>query len=72
MASKIIKTLNKENIKSKMFVGQAKKNGFNLSQKDQKKILDEFKEGKFNVLVSTSDGEEGIDIPKVNLVIFMR
>ncbi len=30
----------------------------------------DFSEGKFNVLLSTSVGEEGIDIPKVDIVIF--
>jgi ERCC4-related helicase len=63
-------------IKSKTFVGQAqKKSGADgtktgLTQKNQKKILEEFSEGKINVLVATSIAEEGLDIPEVNAVVF--
>jgi len=57
-------------IEAKLFVGQTKKNGTGLSQKKQKEILDDFRESKFNVLVSTSVGEEGLDIPQVDLVLF--
>ena len=41
-----------------------------MTQKEQIAILQEFREGKFNVLVSSSVGEEGLDIPQVDLVIF--
>ena len=41
-----------------------------MSQKEQKKMLDDFRNGMFNVLVATSIGEEGLDIPKVDLVVF--
>lgn len=54
----------------KLFVGQAKKRGTGMSQKEQRAMLDEFREGEFNVLVATSVAEEGLDIPKVDLVIF--
>lgn len=57
-------------IKSEIFVGQAKKANTGLSQKDQKKMLDRFRAGEFNVLVATSIGEEGLDIVKVDLVVF--
>ncbi len=56
--------------KAKLFVGQTKKNGTGLSQKKQKEILDDFSKGVYNVLISTSIGEEGLDIPKVDVVIF--
>ena len=70
-ALNIVNVLNKmENIQAKLFVGQQKKGDTGISQKMQKEILNEFKEGKFNVICMTSVGEEGLDIPKVDLVIF--
>ncbi len=69
--SKISKTLNEiEGVKSSTFVGQAKKEGSGLSQKEQQEIMNDFKEGNINVIVSSSIGEEGLDIPEVNSVIF--
>jgi len=68
---KISKELNKiPGIKSKTFVGQAKKQGSGLTQKEQQEIMGEFKEGKINVICATSIAEEGLDIPEVNSVIF--
>ncbi|MBU5688448.1 MAG: hypothetical protein KQA31_03520, partial [Candidatus Aenigmarchaeota archaeon] len=52
------------------FIGQAKKGGKGLSQKDQVKIINEFEYELFNVLIATSIGEEGLSIPAVDLVIF--
>jgi len=67
----IIEKLNKiTNVKANIFVGQQKKGETGLSQKEQKQMLDDFRNGLFNVLVATSIGEEGLDIPKVDLVIF--
>lgn len=59
-----------ENFSSQIFVGQAKKGETGLSQKEQKQILDNFRLGQFSVLISTSVGEEGLDIPQVDSVIF--
>ncbi len=72
--TKICNTLNEiEGIKAKIFVGQAKKGGkegTGLSQKEQREILEEFKEGGINTIIASSIGEEGLDIPEVNAVIF--
>lgn len=69
----IKETLNKiDAVKAEIFVGQQKKGESGLSQKQQKALLDEFREGNFNVLVATSIGEEGLDIPKVDLVVFFE
>ncbi|MEK6928461.1 MAG: DEAD/DEAH box helicase [Nanoarchaeota archaeon] len=61
-------------IKPSVFVGQAKKatkhGNTGLSQKEQKQIIEKFKEGEINILVCTSIGEEGLDIPEVSAVIF--
>jgi len=59
-----------EGVSAKLFVGQMKKKETGLKQKDQIIMLQEFREGKFNCLVSSSVGEEGIDIPSVDMVIF--
>jgi Fanconi anemia group M protein len=70
-AIQISKNLNQiEGVKSKIFVGQAKKKESGLSQKEQKSIIKDFEEGKINILCATSIGEEGLDIPEVNAVIF--
>ena len=58
------------NAKASLFVGQLKKGETGLSQKEQKKVLDDFREGRFNVLVATSIAEQGLDIPQVDTVIF--
>jgi ERCC4-type nuclease len=57
-------------ISAKLFVGQLKKGETGLTQKEQKAVLDEFRLGSFNVLVATSIGEQGLDIPQVDTVIF--
>ena len=57
-------------VQARLFVGQLKKMDTGLSQKEQIARLQEFREGAFNVLVATAVGEEGLDIPSVDLVIF--
>ncbi len=61
-------------VNASVFVGQAKKSSLSgssgLSQKEQKKIIEKFKIGEINSLICTSIGEEGLDIPEVNAVIF--
>jgi len=70
-ATTISKKLNEiENVKAKVFVGQAKRNGSGLSQKEQKIIINEFSAGEINILCATCIAEEGLDIPEVNTVIF--
>ena len=69
-AQTISKEINKRGINSKIFVGQAKKEVGGLSQKEQKNIIDEFSSGEIEVLCATCIGEEGLDIPEVNSVIF--
>ncbi|SVA37495.1 uncharacterized protein METZ01_LOCUS90349, partial [marine metagenome] len=41
-----------------------------MTQKQQKEILSRFRDGEFNILVTTSVGEEGLDIPSTDAVIF--
>lgn len=70
-ASQIVEFLDSGKIDPVRFVGQNdKKNDPGMSQKQQKETLDAFRNGEYNVLVSTSVAEEGIDIPAVDLVLF--
>ncbi len=64
------KIKNIPNINPSIFIGQAKKSTGGMSQKEQKIVIEKFREGKINVLCATSIGEEGLDIPEVNTVIF--
>ncbi len=71
-ATNITNLLNNEKgLKVARFVGQAsKEKDKGLSQKEQSKMIVDFKNGVYNILVCTSVGEEGLDIPAVDLVIF--
>ena len=60
-----------EGVRAARFVGQAaREEGAGLTQREQAELLDQFRAGQVNVLVSTSIGEEGLDIPEVDLVVF--
>ena len=52
------------------FIGQAKKHGSGLSQKEQVQILNEFKMGFYNVLCASQVAEEGLDVVETDMVIF--
>ncbi len=64
--SKLVEIINKNGISAREFVG--KKEGVTHSQ--QSATIEDFRNGLFDVLVSTSIGEEGLDIPLVDAVIF--
>ncbi len=60
-----------EIIKVHKFVGQAKKGSDKgLTQKEQVRLLEEFKKGTYNTLIGTSVAEEGLDIAECDLVVF--
>jgi Fanconi anemia group M protein len=52
------------------FVGQGSITDKGMSQKQQLETIEAFRKGDINVLVCTSVGEEGLDIPAVDLVVF--
>lgn len=70
-AVKIKEVVSKINgLRPVIFVGQTKKANTGISQKEQKEIIEKFSRNEYNVLISTSVGEEGLDIPKVDFVVF--
>lgn len=59
-----------DGVRAERFVGQAKRDGDEgLSQKEQLEVLERFRDGRSNVLVATSVGEEGLDVPAADRVI---
>ncbi|KAG0499746.1 hypothetical protein HPP92_004437 [Vanilla planifolia] len=57
-------------VKATKFIGQSSgKSLKGQSQKVQQSILQQFRSGRFNVIVATSIGEEGLDIMEVDLVV---
>jgi len=72
-ASFLEKELNEiEKTRAKLFVGQAKKANTGLTQKEQLQIIKDFTDNHYNVIISSSVGEEGLDIPQIDLVIFFE
>ncbi|MDE1810863.1 MAG: DEAD/DEAH box helicase, partial [Candidatus Micrarchaeota archaeon] len=63
---KLTDLLKGQDINARSFVGK----GIGVTQENQKSTIEDFRNGKFNVLVATSIGEEGLDIPSVDAVIF--
>jgi Fanconi anemia group M protein len=67
----VVDTLHMAGISAERFVGKANKDiEKGLSQKKQIATISRFREGEFSVLVATSVGEEGLDIPSTDVVIF--
>ncbi len=62
----LVDAITRAGLRAKPFMG--KKDG--VTAKDQQKTLADFREGQFDILVATSIGEEGLDIPSVDNVIF--
>lgn len=71
-AQKIVEALEKiPGRRAVRFVGQASRDrDKGLSQRQQLAILEKFRSGEYNILVATSVAEEGLDIPKVDMVVF--
>ncbi len=58
---------------TRRFVGQTDKEASaGMSQDEQRDTIEAFRRGDFEVLVSTSVGEEGLDVPEVDLVLFFE
>jgi len=60
-----------EGVRPSRFLGQATRgDDKGMSQEEQEEVLKKFRNNEINVLVSTQIGEEGLDIPETDLVIF--
>ncbi|HVP24983.1 MAG TPA: DEAD/DEAH box helicase [Methanomicrobiales archaeon] len=67
----LVNHLNSLGIHAERFVGQATKDAERgLTQKKQIEALQRFRQGEFRVLIATSVGEEGLDVPSTDMVIF--
>lgn len=63
--------LRKEGFSCEKFIGQSsRKEGKGMSQKEQSATLQMFRAGTIKILVATQVGEEGLDIPSADTVIF--
>ncbi len=70
-SSHLASKLSKLGITTARFVGQAdRQSDSGLTQDQQSLLLERFRSGDIKVLVATSIGEEGLDIPSVDLVVF--
>lgn len=70
-AELLVERMSSRGIRAHLFVGKAEgKSGPRMTQDEQVRILREFRAGKFSVLVATSIGEEGLDVPECGLVVF--
>ncbi|KIK99878.1 hypothetical protein PAXRUDRAFT_822238 [Paxillus rubicundulus Ve08.2h10] len=69
----IVEVLNQESplLKATRFVGQGvdKQGKRGFAQREQLEVIKKFKTGEFNILVSTSIGEEGLDIGEVDMIV---
>jgi len=69
----IVENLNRvKGVRAVRFVGQATRTveDAGLKQSEQMQILEDFRSGRYNALVTTSIGEEGFHVPDVDHVIF--
>jgi Fanconi anemia group M protein len=71
-AIEVVETLEQlKDARVSRFVGQSsRRTDKGFSQKKQVEVLEGFRNNEFNVLVATQVGEEGLDIPECNLVVF--
>ncbi|KAI0932449.1 hypothetical protein AcW1_000425 [Taiwanofungus camphoratus] len=69
----VVEMLNQESplIRAVRFIGQGtdKQGRKGIAQREQLEVIKKFKAGEFNVLVSTSIGEEGLDIGEVDMIV---
>ncbi|MEM4091303.1 MAG: helicase-related protein [Thermoplasmatales archaeon] len=63
--------LRKNGFSCEKFIGQSSRSdGKGMSQKEQSSVIQRFREGETKIIVATQVGEEGLDIPSADTVIF--
>jgi len=68
-AKNVLRELKKvRGVDARLLVGRSGEGG--MKQKEQVGMVDAFRDKEFNVLVATQVGEEGLDIPAVDAVVF--
>ena len=58
--------MDRRGFSARSFMGKRK----NFNKKMQEETMDSFRKGEFDILVASSIGEEGLDIPEVDAVVF--
>jgi len=66
--ARIVDALRKAGVRAERFIG--KREG--VTRKEQEETIARFRQGGFDVMVASSIGEEGLDIPSVDTVIFFE
>lgn len=70
-ANILTEVLKNDGFSCERFIGQSsRKENKGMSQKEQALILEKFRSGGIRVLVATQIGEEGLDVPAADVVIF--
>ncbi|MEM3742813.1 MAG: helicase-related protein [Nitrososphaerota archaeon] len=75
-AEHIVEVLKSNGFRAEIFVGHGRRGGKTLdkrpsmTQKQQLEVLQRFRDGELRILVATSIGEEGLDVPQCDLVVF--
>lgn len=64
--TQIVSVLEKQGHGARPFMGKRE----SFTKKMQEQTMDSFRKGEFDILVASSIGEEGLDIPEVDSVIF--
>ena len=66
--ARIVEALRKAGLRAERFIG--KREG--VTRKEQEETIARFRQGEFDIMVASSIGEEGLDIPSVDTVIFFE
>ncbi len=70
-AERLLELFLREGIRAEKLLGQSDRGGSRgMSQRQQLSSVRKLRDGEISVLVSTAVGEEGLDIPDVELVVF--